>query len=422
MNRCSTSCGRLTAPVLMLTLIVTSPAAVIAQSTHPQYEVTELPVLAGHPFTRTARINSQGEAVGGAWVCRFILSCLGRGVLYDANGVHDFTDGLIESLPPGSLPVTRGVDLNDEGDVLLWLTLVDVGVFPYLWRDGEEFIEIEGPPEATITIGWALNEQGVVVGYYATATSSRAFVWAAGEGIIEVIEPPPGYVSSLGRGINDAGGVVGHFSGGSAGTRAFVWSGGRATLLPPLPGDVGSQAIDINEAGLVSGISIDTNGSESLVVWRQGEIVDSVTLEYETTWIDIHQLSNEGEIVGSYWPIFDFPQHFAFRWSGASGFEPLDTLDLSIPNLNLWQATGVNESGQIIAWGEYPDLTVGSFLLTPIPIAGDLDGDGEVSVTDLIMLITAWGACADPDLCPEDLDGDGDVGVPDLVILIGNWS
>lgn len=50
---------------------------------------------------------------------------------------------------------------------------------------------------------------------------------------------------------------------------------------------------------------------------------------------------------------------------------------------------------------------------------GDFDGDGLVTVNDLLQLIAAFGPCED---CIEDLDGDGNVGVNDLLALLGAWS
>ena len=51
-------------------------------------------------------------------------------------------------------------------------------------------------------------------------------------------------------------------------------------------------------------------------------------------------------------------------------------------------------------------------------VPGDVNGDGVVDVSDILMLIVAWGTC---DGCPEDLNGDGSVNVTDIIELISNW-
>lgn len=53
---------------------------------------------------------------------------------------------------------------------------------------------------------------------------------------------------------------------------------------------------------------------------------------------------------------------------------------------------------------------------------GDLDGNGNVNVFDLLGLLGAWGPCIDPDNCPADLDFNGTVNVFDLLILLGSWG
>ena len=65
--------------------------------------------------------------------------------------------------------------------------------------------------------------------------------------------------------------------------------------------------------------------------------------------------------------------------------------------------------------GEVQQINV----LAAISCLGDLDGDDEVKVADLLLLIGAWGPCSD---CPADLDGDGEVKVADLLLLIGAWG
>ena len=52
---------------------------------------------------------------------------------------------------------------------------------------------------------------------------------------------------------------------------------------------------------------------------------------------------------------------------------------------------------------------------------GDIDGDGGVGTSDLILLLGSWGPCDDT-CCPADLDEDGLVGTGDLIELLGNWG
>ncbi|MHC4080256.1 MAG: Ig-like domain-containing protein [Planctomycetota bacterium] len=53
----------------------------------------------------------------------------------------------------------------------------------------------------------------------------------------------------------------------------------------------------------------------------------------------------------------------------------------------------------------------------------DIDGDGEVGVTDFLVLLAEWGPCPDPpDPCPSDLDDDGEVGVTDFLVLLAEWG
>ena len=58
---------------------------------------------------------------------------------------------------------------------------------------------------------------------------------------------------------------------------------------------------------------------------------------------------------------------------------------------------------------------------SPGPI-GDLDGDGLVGASDLLILLANWGACPPKGDCPADLNGDGSVGAADLLILLANWG
>jgi alpha-tubulin suppressor-like RCC1 family protein len=54
-------------------------------------------------------------------------------------------------------------------------------------------------------------------------------------------------------------------------------------------------------------------------------------------------------------------------------------------------------------------------------LQGDLDGDGEVSTSDIAILLLDFGPCTGSP-CPSDLDGDGEVGTGDVAFLLLLYS
>ena len=63
-------------------------------------------------------------------------------------------------------------------------------------------------------------------------------------------------------------------------------------------------------------------------------------------------------------------------------------------------------------------LTVRVEITNSSTCSEDFDGDGEVDVTDILVLIGDWGG-TDP---AHDLDGNGTVGVSDLLLMIAAWG
>jgi len=55
-------------------------------------------------------------------------------------------------------------------------------------------------------------------------------------------------------------------------------------------------------------------------------------------------------------------------------------------------------------------------------ISADLNCDGVVNVSDLLILLSQWGLCPPSGDCPADLNDDGVVNVSDLLILLSNWG
>jgi hypothetical protein len=52
----------------------------------------------------------------------------------------------------------------------------------------------------------------------------------------------------------------------------------------------------------------------------------------------------------------------------------------------------------------------------------DVNMDGTSDASDISDLLTAWGACGDPDGCLEDTNDDGDINMLDLIDVLLNWG
>jgi hypothetical protein len=97
---------------------------------------------------------------------------------------------------------------------------------------------------------------------------------------------------------------------------------------------------------------------------------------------------------------------------------------------------GLTGDGSIVGWGDNASFQCN----VPAPNAGfvavaaglrhnlglrvgcsaDLDGDGDVSLQDLAVLLAHFGGSGDPS--DGDLDGDGDVDLQDLANLLANFG
>ncbi|MFN0137055.1 MAG: dockerin type I domain-containing protein [Phycisphaerae bacterium] len=58
----------------------------------------------------------------------------------------------------------------------------------------------------------------------------------------------------------------------------------------------------------------------------------------------------------------------------------------------------------------------------PQPCPGDVDGDGDVDLSDLSILLAHFGVAAGATRADGDLNGDGSVGLNDLSILLANFG
>jgi hypothetical protein len=62
-------------------------------------------------------------------------------------------------------------------------------------------------------------------------------------------------------------------------------------------------------------------------------------------------------------------------------------------------------------------------VVEPGQMGADVDGDGQVGITDLLFLLSMWGPCqGPPEPCLTDIDADGLTGITDFLIVLADWG
>ncbi len=99
---------------------------------------------------------------------------------------------------------------------------------------------------------------------------------------------------------------------------------------------------------------------------------------------------------------------------GCGGYSSIVEMNVTEGNAYLIRVGGWGDSsagsGDLLIDG--PDGDCGSE-----PCEGDVNEDGAVSVSDLLLAIDQWGGSGS-----ADINGDGTVDVSDILILVGNWG
>jgi uncharacterized membrane protein len=277
-------------------------------------------------------------------------------------------------------------------------------------------------PGGNFSQAHAVNCYGAIVGEWGnhsggSAPGLEAFVIQKGEMI--GLGSDLGTPSSVCHDINDSGKATGWMAATSyeIDARAFIWDASTVTQLPALPGGTTSVGLSINSKGNVAGWgALDDSGAFGTVqrayAYLDGKAIALGTLpgleESSATAI-----SDDNIIVGISHQLLS--PSAGFVWANDVMHNLNNLIDRRL-GVIINNATGINASGQIAAYGS---LRV--YRLTPAQNkVGDLNCDGQVDAVDLQALLSSWGACGR--LCPSDLDGTSVVNGFDLAILLAGWD
>jgi hypothetical protein len=114
-------------------------------------------------------------------------------------------------------------------------------------------------------------------------------------------------------------------------------------------------------------------------------------------------ISGDNAVVGSWlWGLYGVDRGLGYVFTGLLGLD--------------CNGNGISDACDILA-GSSPDADGDG-----VPdecCVWDLDGSGDVGVTDFLELLAAWGSTPGG---PPDFDGDGEVGIVDFLTLLAHWG
>jgi hypothetical protein len=229
-----------------------------------------------------------------------------------------------------------------------------------------------------------ITDSGLIVGYTSTGPSSNGLRYDSATGVATEYAAPAGYSSAQLLGANNAGAVVGSYYGSVS--RGFVDSGSGVQLLAPLAS--GSTAFDINSSGtivgsvMVNGVRsaaiVDTSGytlvgsfagnSGAYAINDSGWIGGFYNISTYNTGaflqdaqgnmslftlpsreIYLQDINNLGAAVGRTW-LPSSPDSFGYLFMDGQAVD-LNTRLVGAADWNIVDATGINDSGQIVGTG-----------------------------------------------------------------------
>jgi len=330
------------------------------QAIPPGYYITDLGTLEGDFQSRAYGINDAGQVVG-----RSVPQGqdLGRAFLWESGTMTDL----------GTLggDYSEAYDINNSGQVIGWAKNSSARSHAFLWENGT--MTDLGTLGGDHSIAYGINNLGHIVGLAENSSArSHAFLWENGTmtdlGTL-------GGVHSIAYGINDACQVAGNslvYTGISGqNSRAFLWESGTMNSIGTLGGD-DSYGRGINNSGQIVGYS-DIDGYPTYYhafLWDNDQMIDLGTLGGRQ-FSKANAINDYGQVVGT-------SQETAFLWESGT-IVNLNDLLIDGFGWTLYEATAINNSGQIVGYGEINGEEHG-FLMTPIP---------EPST----LALTVYGAC-----------------------------
>lgn len=356
-----------------------------------------------------------------------------------------------------------GTGMNEYGDVCGSMSPDGTALRAGVSRDGQPFELLPLPPGMQTSRAFDINDAGVIVGAVCpnqyVITQPTAAVWRPGPGgyTVEVLGGLPGDAYSIAWAVNNLGDIIGA-------SGFWGWNPDHPILYTeagptPLPGGLlasdindqrvvvaGSQLIDL-DTGVVTNVPLppgNWQGVVSAAINNNNDFCGYILGYSGCSTFPIRYRQGVGwEFVGgcgtttSANAINDHGDVLMYYSTTASGVEFVGDGYFGLgglidPSQGAWYvqpggANAINNRHQIVAAARQgASGPIGAILMSPMDMTtpGDVDGDGDVDLGDLTLLLSAFGTCAGDAGFNAAADGDGSgcVELSDLAILLANFG
>jgi probable HAF family extracellular repeat protein len=256
-----------------------------------------------------------------------------------------------------------GTAVNTAGDVAGYSTLSNGTYHAFLVHNGR-MTDLGSLTASGASEAYGINDFREVVGYSNVVTNSgsygqHAFLYSGGK-LTDLGTLGSDY--SFANGINNLHQVVGGSDLANGSTHAFLYANGVMKDLGTLGGQQ-STAYAINDAGQVVGWAHTASEATHAFLYSGGRMIDLGAYNIDTV---AEAINGSGTIVGQTYGVGASGATFyhAFIYSGGR-FQDLNGLIAPGFGWVLTDATGINDSGQIVCDGYNPaNGQTHAFLLT----------------------------------------------------------